>query len=205
MNGSTIDLILVSLIKLINGAIDSTRQAVVNTINTNDYDKHDELYERLKKLSLFLSKSEELRCEWEKLQLNIVEFDLSEPKSEQILEPEPPPATPKSLPNRYSGTKSSYKLKVTFSDGSIIQEYKAADTLIKFIEKIGVDRVYALKLGLRGGSSYPLVSFSPVEDQSPHPSGKYFIHTHCSNDDKVRRIKEISSRLGLHIKVERLP
>ena len=60
---------------------------------------------------------------------------------------------------RFSNPRNGSKLKVTLPDGRVFQESEAADTLIKVIEAIGIERVYDLKLSLKEAPNFRLYHY----------------------------------------------
>jgi len=93
-------------------------------------------------------------------------------------------------------------LRVTFPDGTIICQPKSADTMADVIDKIGPEKV--AELGMRM-SGRPLVSKEKHEmyERGQHEiSNGWFVTTHSSTTEKVRRLKQISAVLGLNLKVE---
>ena len=99
-----------------------------------------------------------------------------------------------------SGENKRKKIKITFSDGTIIQDYKVADTFAKTIMKIGTQRVKALQMKL---AEIPLISETRYENTQQYltPDNLY-IGTKTSTEYKVSLLNKIKSRLGLDIKIE---
>ena len=95
-------------------------------------------------------------------------------------------------------------LRVTFPDGSVIQEPESWMTFVEAIKVAGVNRVKGLGLIL---DTVPLVSDTLCDDpvyrksQKPIEDGLY-IMTHGNNNQKVRRLKEISDAFNLNWKIE---
>ena len=89
---------------------------------------------------------------------------------------------------------------VLFSDGVLIQEDTAADTLAHAIEKIGPVRVAALGVRVNGE---PLVSREESRKYKSmrEISGGYKVITHCSTRDKMRLLETISKLLKLKLKL----
>lgn len=93
-------------------------------------------------------------------------------------------------------------LCVTFPNGTIICHPKSADTMADVIDKIGPEKV--AELGIRM-SGRPLVSKEKYEmyERGQHEISKgWFVTTHSSTTEKVRRLKQISAALGINLKVE---
>lgn len=94
---------------------------------------------------------------------------------------------------------------VTFPDGKVIAEKKAADSFIKTVGLIGCHRILPLKQVLNGE---PLIA--------ERPSGKYksawhqtadgfYVSTHGSTESKAKCLALISKHLNLGLKVELTP
>jgi hypothetical protein len=93
-------------------------------------------------------------------------------------------------------------LRVSFPDGTIICQPKSADTMEDVIDRIGPEKV--AELGIRM-SGRPLVSkerYDTYERGQHEISNGWFVTTHSSTTEKVRRLKQISAALGLNLKVE---
>lgn len=100
-----------------------------------------------------------------------------------------------------SSPKSSWTgLMVTFPTGKVINNRYAYETLIEVVEKVGVQKVEALKLKHLG---LDFISKNKDDFYNQHelPNG-YLILTHSSTDKKRRQIEEISKKLNLGLKVE---
>ena len=89
---------------------------------------------------------------------------------------------------------------VTFPNGKVINKRYAYETLIEVVEKIGVQKVEALKLKHLG---LDFISKNKDDFYNQHelPNG-YLILTHSSTDKKKRQIEYISQKLNLGLKVE---
>ena len=86
-------------------------------------------------------------------------------------------------------------LKVTLRDGSVIQEYSCADTLVSVIRHLGVDRVKKLNLKSRQSPicKHPLISEYPIKNELSKRLGKYFIQTHSSTPEKLYVLEKIKA------------
>jgi len=93
-------------------------------------------------------------------------------------------------------------LKVTFPDGTIIQENYAKYTLVETIKKIGVMKVRGLELKLSG----VLLVSNRVDDNYGNSQelvdGGWYITTHSSTKAKASILQKISKMLGLKLKIE---
>lgn len=99
-----------------------------------------------------------------------------------------------------SGTKASKTgLLVRFSCGAVISEKTAADTLVKFIQKVGAQKVADLKI---------LVNNENIVSTTASPNGygekfvsPHYIKTHSNTAQKRRNIEDISRALGISCEV----
>lgn len=104
-----------------------------------------------------------------------------------------------------TSTKKDYtsaikRLRVCFSDGTIIEDKHAADVFAKAIEKIGPKRI--IPLGLTS-SGFPLVDkVKPTKYSFKTIDGGYFVPVNSSTPTKKRYLDIISSKLGLKLSVE---
>lgn len=106
-----------------------------------------------------------------------------------------------------SGRRRTHILKVTFPDGTIIEERRVASTLVKCIEKIGWAEVQDLDIRVSGMN---LV----VNELHPNPSYRraqilldegVYVNTGSNTDVKYEQIKRISKELKLRLKIEKVP
>lgn len=95
-------------------------------------------------------------------------------------------------------------LRVTFSDGTVIEDKKAKITFTKTIQKIGLMRVRNLGIAFCG---VPIVSNTLDKKygkaQVPVEGGLY-VMTHCSTHDKKKQLDKISKELNLGIVVDEI-
>jgi len=95
-------------------------------------------------------------------------------------------------------------LRVTFPDGTVIEDKKAKMTFTKTIQKLGLMRVRNLGITFCG---VPIVSNTLDKKygktQVPVEGGLY-VMTHSSTRDKKKMLDKISTRLGIKLKVEEI-
>ena len=95
-------------------------------------------------------------------------------------------------------------LRVTFPDGTVIEDKKAKMTFTKTIQKLGLMRVRNLGISFCG---VPIVSNTLDKKygktQVPVEGGLY-VMTHSSTHDKKKMLDKISTRLGIKLKVEEI-
>ena len=100
-----------------------------------------------------------------------------------------------------SSPKSTWTgLMVSFPNGKVINNRYAYETLIEVVERVGVQKVEALKLKHLG---LDFISKNKDDFYNQHElPGGYLILTHSSTDKKKRQIEDISQKLKLGLKVE---
>lgn len=95
-------------------------------------------------------------------------------------------------------------LRVTFPDGTVIQDKKAKVTFAEVIKRIGLMRVRNLGISFCG---VPIVSNTLDskygKDQIPVGNGLY-VMTHSSTSDKRKQLDNISDNLNIGLKVEEI-
>ena len=110
------------------------------------------------------------------------------------------PKRPKLQSLRQTHTKSAKtRLRVTFPDGGLIEEYIAADTFALALQRLGLARVEALgctelSLPLIGNARSPNYGQRRVENK--------YILTHFSTQKKKEILDRVAKRLGVAIKVQ---
>ena len=114
--------------------------------------------------------------------------------------PEPKPATTRAHHTKEPASRLTIKLP----DGAILSEDDAADTLVAFINMVGVERVIPLKIVV---NKQPFVARSPMPKygksaSSWKPVGDYYIETLSNTERKRRIITDIASALGISISAE---
>jgi len=98
-----------------------------------------------------------------------------------------------------SGTKSSKTgLLVRFSNGEVISEKTAAGTLVKFIQKAGIESVADLEIFVNGEK---IVSRSASKRYNETHVPPFYVKTHSSTSQKKRNIEDVSNALGLSCEV----
>lgn len=164
-----------------------------------DYEKLQQAVEILRKFNLPISPILEYSIN-EKLQELSYQVETSSDIHEVFVDPisyaEPIQS------DEYPSAITPKRLRVTRSDGSIIQEYKAADTLCRVIKEIGPEKVEELGISV----DYQNLVLRNLGTQHPgglHDIGNnYFVNTHSSTAAKKRQLEKIFSTLHLSWKVE---
>ena len=95
-------------------------------------------------------------------------------------------------------------LRVTFPDGTVIEDKKAKITFTRTIQKIGLIRVRNVGIAFCG---VPIVSNTLDKKygkaQVPVEGGLY-VMTHSSTHDKKKQLDKIAKELGIKLKVEEI-
>ena len=95
-------------------------------------------------------------------------------------------------------------LRVTFPDGTVIEDSKAKITFTKTIQKIGLMRVRNLGIAFCG---VPIVSNTLDKKygraQVPVEGGLY-VMTHSSTHDKKKQLDKIAKELGINLVIEEI-
>lgn len=94
------------------------------------------------------------------------------------------------------------RLRITFDDGSVIQERNAAESFVSFVRRVGVERVRSL--GIKQ-CKIPLVSNTIDKKygskQKPLGNGWYLM-TNTSTQSKKHDIELIAESFNIKLKVE---
>jgi len=148
-----------------------------------EYDSAAKTIETGKQLLAFCNKLDSLRNEWES------GFDLTTRNRVQLSEPSV-------FFSREISPRSTMAVK--FADGVVIERPTAAETFVRTIEHIGLERVKNLGMVL---NKHPLVSQYPDKNYSQLKSGAFFVGTHASNLAKKRLLEEIAERLKIKMEI----
>lgn len=110
----------------------------------------------------------------------------------------------KDVLNGISEKSEQKKLKVTFPDGYVIEDYKAVDTYLKTFQRIGLQKIISLNIS----NGDPLVIRKEnfrndlKKKYKQTPDGNHYILTNNNTVAKGNFIERISEIAGLNIKVE---
>lgn len=88
-------------------------------------------------------------------------------------------------------------LQVTFPDGTVLRENKAILTFIKTIDKIGVEKVFDLKMNTLVRRDENFRKSAKIVRV-----GEFYVDTHSSTTEKKRQLDIISQKLNLNLLVE---
>ena len=94
------------------------------------------------------------------------------------------------------------RLKITFADGTVIQERNAAETFVAFVRKVGVERVRSL--GLKQ-CKIPLVSNTidkKYGDKQKPLGNEWYLMTNTSTQSKLKDIESIAKAFDIKVKVD---
>ena len=159
-------------------------QEGINAFKNSKYEEAKKLSESGKALGAFRTKLEALRDEWSS------GIDVS---TRERVKVEPGY-------NIRPHTKSAKTIiRVTMSNGRIIQRPTAAQTMADVIEALGLEKVRGLGHKVSG---VDLVSTSKHKKYGQVQRGKYFICTHSNTESKKKLLLQIAKSLGQSIKVE---
>lgn len=101
-----------------------------------------------------------------------------------------------------TGKRSSTKLRVTFPDGTILNDFYAYRTFVEAIQKIGVKRV--MDLGIKR-CRIPLVGevmSDRYRNSQIEVSDGIYVLTHSSTEGKKKDLEFIAQKLKLKLKVD---
>lgn len=158
----------------------------VEMFRASRYEEARLLTERGTSLRDFCERIEELASEW---QLNFA----------GAIEDEPSEEIQQAARTILSASKaSSTRLLVVFNDNTAVAEKTAAQTLAKVIERIGFERVAALKIHVNKENIVSKAKSTKYQDFEIHP---YFIKTHSNTFQKKRQLEQISNELGLGLEI----
>lgn len=94
------------------------------------------------------------------------------------------------------------RLRITFADGSVIQERNAAESFVTFVRRVGVERVRSL--GLKQ-CKIPLVSNTldkKYGDKQKSLGNGWYLMTNTSTQSKRKDIEFIANAFNINIKVD---
>lgn len=164
-----------------------------------DYEKLEQAIKILRKLNLPISP--------------ILEYSINEKLQELSYQVENPSdiqevlATPTSYvepvqPDKFPTKRAPTRLRVTRSDGSTIEDSKAANTLCLVIKEIGPELVEKIGLSV-DGENIILRDLGPDRRGDRHDIGNnFFVNTHSSTSAKKIQLERIFKALHLPWKVE---
>ncbi len=158
----------------------------VEMFRASRYEEARLLTERGTSLRDFCERIEELASEWQLKFAGEIEDETSEENqhaAQTILS---------------ASKASSTRLLVAFSDSTAIAEKTAAQTLAKVIERIGFERVAALKIFVNKENIVSKAKSPKYQDLEINP---YFIKTHSSTYQKKRQLEQISDELELGLQI----
>ena len=111
------------------------------------------------------------------------------------------------FPQRQISKKRTHVLKITFPDGTVIEEPRVSNTLVKCIRKIGWAEVQDLNIRIAGMNlvvnelhANPTYRRAQVELDD----GVY-VNTGSNTDVKIEQLKRISKELKQRLKIEKVP
>ena len=90
---------------------------------------------------------------------------------------------------------------VIMPDGERIEESRVVDTFCKVIEKVGAENVKTLNIMVVKRRQLYLISDYEDIEYTQRQSGRHFIFTRSSTNQKLEWLNEINSRLDLGMKI----
>jgi hypothetical protein len=118
------------------------------------------------------------------------------------IEPEPKPTNGPTPPFPTNPPADATKLKITFADGTILDDHKASVAFAKAIEKIGIERVKALP---KASGSASLISTTKDPRYHQAKVGNYYIRTHSGTKNKKATLDQVANALGITLDVQIIP
>jgi len=103
----------------------------------------------------------------------------------------------KSIAPHHKGAAT--RLRITFSNGKIIEEKYASETFVLAIVHLGLDKVNTLNIKLNGIN---IISRQPHEKYSQTKVDGYYIMTHSNTEKKKQLIEKIARKIGIVVKTE---
>ncbi len=94
-------------------------------------------------------------------------------------------------------------LRITLSNGRVIQRSTAAAAMVDVIEALGVEQV--MDLGLDVYSGVPLVGTTKVKKYTQASLGQFLVCTHSSTTDKKKMLDRMGLELRQPLKVDVIP
>ena len=100
-------------------------------------------------------------------------------------------------------SKPRLKMRSITLEGQVIEESNPTQMFVEFIELIGADSVYDMKIPYRGVT---LVDTKPTPgyEISSKPVGNgFFVGTNCSTQDKISYMQDIAEYFSMDLQIER--
>lgn len=91
------------------------------------------------------------------------------------------------------------RIRVTMSNGEVVEREDGIDTFVDVIEKLGIELVRDLDITC---NSIPLISTTKDPERAQHQSGQYFIVSGLSSKNQERTLKQIVKELKADMEVE---
>lgn len=94
------------------------------------------------------------------------------------------------------------RLKITFADGTVIQERNAAETFVAFVRKVGVERVRSLGLKQCKISLVSNTIDKKYGDKQKPLGNGWYLMTNTSTQSKLKDIEAIAKAFDIKVKVD---
>lgn len=102
------------------------------------------------------------------------------------------------------GKRKTHIIKVTFPDGSVIQDQKVCDTMVKVVKRAGVEEVWALDIRINGDNM--IVEKDEInpkyEIATKYVDNGLYVNTSSDTNKNAEILQFISNSLNLDLKVE---
>ena len=122
-------------------------------------------------------------------------LDHLNPEDDELMEDEPQEDVSQQV------LRQDYPLAVTMPNGERICLKKGSWTLVRVIDRLGVEKVVGLRMESNG---VPLVHPRRLRRAAQKRLGRYFIASNTSTAQKKEQIEEIADRLNVQLEVEQL-
>ena len=94
------------------------------------------------------------------------------------------------------------RLKITFADGTVIQERNAAETFVAFVRKVGVERVRSLGLKQCKISLVSNTIDKKYGDKQKPLGNGWYLMTNTSTQSKLKDIEAIAKAFDIKVKMD---
>jgi hypothetical protein len=91
------------------------------------------------------------------------------------------------------------RLRVTFNDGTVIEEHQAADTLAIVLSRLGLPRIESLGITVR---KLPLVGDTKSNRYGQRRIDGRYITTHSSTEEKRETLAYVAEKLGTPLDIQ---
>lgn len=104
---------------------------------------------------------------------------------------------------RGNRNKPRLKLRSITLEGQVIEESNPTQMFVEFIELIGADSVYDMKIPYRGVTLVDTKPTPGYENSSKPVGNGFFVGTNCSTQDKISFMQDIAEYFSMDLQIER--